>query len=59
MQVGDDCSKMFDSDVGTCSLFSALREPSVNRKYLQALTIVGLSRDYLEIDPLAVLHLYN
>ena len=40
-------------------LFSTLREPSVNRKDLLALTIVGPPRDNLELDPLVVLHLNN
>ena len=40
-------------------LFLTLREPSVNRKYLLALTLVGPPRDKPELDPLAVLHLNN
>ena len=42
-----------------CSLFSTLRKPSVNRKELWALTLVGTPWDNLELDPLAVLHLDN
>ena len=42
-----------------CSLFSTLREPSVNRKDLQDLTLVEPPRDYPELDPLAMLHLDN
>ena len=42
-----------------CSLFSTLTEPSVSRKDLQALTLVGPPRDNLEPDPLAVLNLDN
>ena len=42
-----------------CSLFSTLREHSVNRKDLQALTLVGPPRDNPEQDPLAILHLEN
>ena len=38
---------------------STLREPSVNRKDLRALTLVGPTRDNPEPDPLAVLHLDN
>ena len=41
------------------SLFFTLREPSVNRKDLQASTLVGPPRDKPEIKPLAELHLYN
>ena len=41
------------------SLFSTLREPSVNRKDLRALTLVGPTSHNLELDPLAVLHLDN
>ena len=40
-------------------LFSTLRELSVNWKDLQALTLVGPTRDNLVLDPLAVLHLKN
>ena len=36
-----------------------MREPSVNRKYLQALTVVGPTRDNLVLYTLAVLHLNN
>ena len=36
-----------------------LREPLVNRKDLQALTLVGPPKDNLEPDPLTVLHLDN
>ena len=39
--------------------FSTLREPSVNRKDLQALTLMGPTRDILVLDPLDVLHLDN
>ena len=46
-----------------CSLFSTLREPSVNRKDLQALTLVGPTRKNPELTPTppppAVLHLDN
>ena len=42
-----------------CSSFSTLREPSVNRKDLRAVTLVEPPKDNLEIDPLAVLHLNN
>ena len=42
-----------------CSLFSTLREPSVNRKDLQDLTLVEPPRDNPELDPLSVLHLDN
>ena len=38
---------------------STLREPSVNRKDLPALTLVGPTRDNPEPDPLAVLQLDN
>ena len=31
----------------------------MNRKDLQALTLVGPTRDNPELDPLAILHLYN
>ena len=34
-----------------CSLFSTLREPSVNRKDLQALTLVGPTRKNPELTP--------
>ena len=37
-------------------LFSILREPSVDRKDLQALTLMVLTRDNPVLDPLAVLH---
>ena len=40
-----------------CSLFSNLRKPSVNRKDLRALTLVGPPRDMPELDPLGVVHL--
>ena len=40
-------------------LFSTLREPAVNRKYLRALTLVGPTRNNLVLDLLAVLHLDN
>ena len=43
----------------TKRLFSTLRELSVNRKDLLALTLVGPPRDNPELDPLAVLHLNN
>ena len=42
-----------------CSLFQTLRELSVNRKVLQALTLVGPTRENPVPDPLAVLHLDN
>ena len=42
-----------------CSLFQTLRELSVNRKDLQALTLVGPTRDNPVPNPLAVLHLNN
>ena len=42
-----------------CFLFSTFREPSVNRKDLQALTIVGPTSDNPVLDPLAALHLDN
>ena len=35
-----------------CSLFSTLRGPSVNRKGLQALTLVGPTGDNPLLDPL-------
>ena len=35
------------------------REPSVNKKDLQALTIVGLKQNNPVLDPLVVLHLDN
>ena len=38
-------------------LFPTLREPSVNRKDLKALTLVGPPMDNPERDPLTVLHL--
>ena len=45
------------------SIFSykgtSIREPLVNRKDLQALTLVGPPKDNLEPDPLTVLHLDN
>ena len=41
------------------SLFSTLREPSVIRKDLQALTLVRPTRDNSVLDPLAVLHIDN
>ena len=41
------------------SLFSTLREPSVNRKDIQVLTLVGPTIDNLVLDPLAVLQLNN
>ena len=40
-------------------LFSTLKEPSVNRKYLQALTLVGPTRGNMVLNPLAVIHLDN
>ena len=40
-------------------LFQTLWEPSVNRKYLQALTLVGPTWSKPVLDPLAVLHLDN
>ena len=42
-----------------CSLFSTVREPSVNRKDLPGLTLVGPPKDIPELDPLAALHLNN
>ena len=42
-----------------CSLFSTLREPSENRKDLEALAFVGPPRDNPESDTLAVLYLDN
>ena len=44
---------------GLFSLFSTLREPSVNRKDLRALTLVGPTRDNPVLDPLVVIHLDN
>ena len=41
------------------SLFLTLRGPSANRKDLQALILVGPTRDNWVLDPLAVLHLNN
>ena len=41
------------------SLFSTFREPTVNKKDLQALTLVRPPRDSQELDPLAVKHLDN
>ena len=38
---------------------TTLREPPVNRKDLQAVTLVEPPRDNRESDPLAVLHLSN
>ena len=43
----------------TSILYSTLREPSVNRKDLQALRLEGPLRDNPELDPLAELHLDN
>ena len=40
-----------------CSLFQTLREPPVKSKDLQALNLVGPTRDNLVLDPLDVLHL--
>ena len=40
-------------------LYSIFRGPSLNRKDLRALTLVGPTRDNPVLDPLAVLHLYN
>ena len=42
-----------------CSSFSTLREPSVKRKDLHALTLVRPTRNNPVLDPLAVLHLNN
>ena len=42
-----------------CTLFQTLREPSENRKDLQALTLAGPTRNNPALDPLAVLHLDN
>ena len=42
-----------------CNFISTFKEPTANRKDLQALTLVGPPRDNLESDPLAVLHLDN
>ena len=41
------------------SLFLTLREPSVKRKDLRALTLAGPLRVNTKLDPLAVLHLDN
>ena len=41
------------------NVFSTLRGPSVNRKDLQALTLMGPTRNNLVLDPLAVPHLDN
>ena len=40
-------------------MWQILREPSVNRKDLSALTLVGLTWDNPVLDPLALLHLDN
>ena len=42
-----------------CSLFLTLRGLLVNRKDLQALTLVRPTQKNLVLDPLAVLHLDN
>ena len=42
-----------------CSLFQTLSEPSMERKYFQALTLKGSTRDNPVPDPLDVLHLDN
>ena len=42
-----------------CSLFSNTRELSVNRKDLQASTLVELTREDPALDPLVVLQLDN
>ena len=47
-----NCHQLFHS-----LLFLTLREPSVKRKDLQALTLVGPSQHNPDSDPLAVLHL--
>ena len=41
-----------------CYFFSTLRKPSVNRKDLRELTLVGPTRNNLALDPLAV-HLHH
>ena len=48
-----------DNKMNQVFFFSTLRKLSVNRKYLQALTLVGLPRGNPQPDPLAVLHLDN
>ena len=40
-------------------IFSTLREPPLNKKDLQALTLVGPPWDHPESDPLAALHFDN
>ena len=42
-----------------CSLFQTLSEPSVKRKSLRALTLVGPTWNNQLLDPLAALHLDN
>ena len=42
-----------------CSLFSTLREPSVSRKDLRALALVGPTRNNAVLDPRDEIHLYN
>ena len=44
---------------GQNKLFQTLREPTVNRKDLQALTLVGPTRNNPVLDPLAELSLDN
>ena len=51
--------KLCDKKIKQVFFISTLREPSVNRKDLQALTLLGPTRDNPEPDPLAVLHLNN
>ena len=51
--------KYCDNKIQQVFFISTSREPSVNRKDLRALTLVGPTRDNLVIDPLAVLHLDN
>ena len=48
-----------DNKLKQVFFISTLREHSVNRKDLRALTLVGPPRDNLELEPLAVLHLDN
>ena len=42
-----------------CSLFQILRELTVNRRYLRALTLVGPKQNNPVLEPLTVLHLNN
>ena len=50
---------ILEKPVKCMALFSTLREPSVDRKDLRVLTLVGPPRDNPELDPLAVIHLDN